>query len=230
MNKPNVLPISDKGEIVLPFGLLLHVRAPNASNTFPKNRYKERLQKKGSWIGMPKSGTPPPLNLGSPRTGRTAESGQPLSPSTLSPGSPRSLYSAHGSPLIEKPTVRPVNDAEILADAQPQSSEAPPDPASPITAIPQYPPSPPKSSPKHGRDASKSFFSNLMASKSSHRLHSPERNGIHIERQTNSRASSKERNPYMTSKGRGSTPDLPRAGQRRHGKHQTIIVRDRKLM
>ncbi|KAL9113729.1 MAG: hypothetical protein Q9227_002174 [Pyrenula ochraceoflavens] len=166
---------------------------------------------------MPKSGTPPSLNLGSPRKGKISETGQPLSPSTLSPGSPRSIYSAPGSPMNEKTTVRAVTDTEVLPEPEQESREEPTDPSSPITAIPQYPPSPPKTSPKHGRDPSKSFFSNLMASKSSHRLHSPERNGNHVEKQSNSRASSRDRVPYTNPKARGSTPDLPRAGQRRHG-------------
>ncbi|KKY28090.1 putative rho gtpase activator [Phaeomoniella chlamydospora] len=76
-----------------------------------------------------------------------------------------------------------------------------------ITAIPQYPPSP-KSSLKHGREPSKSFFSNLMATKSAQRLESPERNGDeHSENGPKSRTSSKERNNY-TRHTRGSTTDL----------------------
>src|SRR6202007_2375695 len=71
-------------------------------------------------------------------------------------------------------------------------------PSSPrITAMPELPPSPVPQSPKHGRETSKNFFSNLMASKSSHKLQSSETNiSEAVEKSTanaRSRASSKDR-------------------------------------
>lgn len=90
-----------------------------------------------------------------------------------------------------------------------ESSNGPVSPR--ITAMPEFPPSPGKNSPKHAREPSKSFFSNLMASKSSHRLHSPEASIAEVSEKpsTRSRASSKDRSLYSVQR-QESTPDLPR--------------------
>lgn len=164
---------------------------------------------------MPKSGSvPASLNLGSSKPGRSPDMAQQLSPSTLSPASPRSP-SAQGSPYGEKPTVRQVAQSDMGSEDDSRSTEDLSGPVSPpITAIPQYPPSPKTSPKQHGREPSKSFFSNLMASKSSHRLQSPERSGNRGPNQNGSRASSKERGLYSNPKARGSTPDLSRSDQR----------------
>ncbi len=87
-------------------------------------------------------------------------------------------------------------------------------PSSPkITAIPEFPPSPVPQSPKHGRDPSKGFFSNLMASKSSHKLHASETSLVEAAEKpgARSRASSKDRSLYSIKK-QGSTPELPKGG------------------
>lgn len=165
---------------------------------------------------MPKSGSvPSSLNLGPSKPNRPPDTAQQLSPSTLSPTSPRSPPSAQGSPYGDKPTVRQVARSDIGSEEERKSAEELSNPASPpITAIPQYPPSPKTSPKQHGREPSKSFFSNLMASKSSHRLQSPDRSGTRGPTQNSSRASSKERGMYSNSKARGSTPDLSRPPQR----------------
>lgn len=77
-----------------------------------------------------------------------------------------------------------------------------------LTSLPPFPSSP-KSAPKHVRDPSKSFFSNLKASKSSNRVH-------HMEptiRQVPEESSQDMQEPpphnfYSVNKGSGSTPDL----------------------
>jgi hypothetical protein len=137
-----------------------------------------------------------------------------LTASTLSPTSPSSPQSPGSVPT--SPMLRDFSMGRNKAGKDKVKIEASKQadtngPTSPtISAIPQYPESPP-GSPKHARDPSKSFFSNLMASKSSHRLQSPDRNGTGVsERATSkSRASSKDRTLYSL-RNRGSTPDLPK--------------------
>lgn len=80
--------------------------------------------------------------------------------------------------------------------------------------MPEFPPSPAPQSPKHGRDMSKGFFSNFMASKSSHKLQPSEANiqeGAE-KADARSRASSKDRSLHSVKK-QESTPELPRLGQ-----------------
>jgi hypothetical protein len=159
---------------------------------------------------MPKSSAPPSLNLNGAKENTQTDSLRPLSPSTLSPRSSRSPGSNPGSPFLKdgfEHTLGQNGTCRTMGDnAETDGSISPS-----ITAIPQYPPSPPKTSSKHSREASKSFFSNLMASKSSHRLQSLDQ----IEAETpdrdrtngRGRASSKDRVLY-SSKGKGSTSDL----------------------
>ena len=165
---------------------------------------------------MPKGQAPPALNLS---TANSKDNGlQPTTASTLSPRSPRTPGSIPGSPYLQDfiamghavtGSERPTTEGSQRAPAN--------EPMSPSVAdFTQLPSSPTRSSQKHGRDPSKSFFSNLMASKSSHRLQSPERNGAESsekqeKQRTKSRASSKDR--FHSSKARGSTPDLPKAAR-----------------
>jgi hypothetical protein len=159
---------------------------------------------------MPKSSIPPVLNLRETESGTQDDNLQRLSPSTLSPISPRSQRSNPGSPFLkesfEHPSDQNGKDRTGEGSTKNKGSISPS-----ITAIPQYPPSPPKTSPKHGRDASKSFFSNLMASKSSHRLQPLDQSGPDTADKDRTagrgRASSKDRVLY-SSKGKGSTSDL----------------------
>lgn len=81
-----------------------------------------------------------------------------------------------------------------------------------ITAMPELPPSPTGTQQtKHGREPSKSFFSNLMASKSSHKLHASETSLPEAGEKASarSRASSKDRSVRSVRR-QGSTPELPR--------------------
>ena len=154
---------------------------------------------------MPKAKTAPALDLNGAQPVGAGDGSIPLSPSTLSP------VSAH-SPRDKDFTIRTVpNQGQRSLENSGYELNGQRSP--PITAIPQYPPSPKSPPPKHGRDASKSFFSNLMASKSSGRLSSPERNSEkQSDRGTKSRGSSNERGqqPRHT---RGSMTDLTKASQ-----------------
>jgi hypothetical protein len=159
---------------------------------------------------MPKSAAPPSLNLNAAKNPTQVDSIRALSPSTLSPRSSRSPRSNPGSPFLQEGFDHTLgeNESDRVGEGGLRNNGS----ISPsITAIPQYPPSPPKSSPKHGREPSKSFFSNLMASKSSHRLQSLDQGATESadKDRTNvrGRASSKDR-VLSSSKGRSSTPDL----------------------
>jgi hypothetical protein len=139
---------------------------------------------------MPKA-APPALSLGSKTDNKSQP---PLSPSALSPVTPHTPRSPH------QQTSRPLEPVEV-------NSEQPP--GSPITAIPQFPPSPTISASKHGRDASKSLFSNLKASRSTNRLNGADQNAKASSKpDLTSRASSKDRNMYNSSRGHDSTPEL----------------------
>jgi hypothetical protein len=162
---------------------------------------------------MQRTNGPPSLNLSAAKLRPDGQ--QPLTASTLSPtssSSPQSPGSVPTSPLLKDLSMgrnKTGKDRVKIEVSRRADTNGPTSPT--ISAIPQYPESPP-GSPKHGRDPSKSFFSNLMASKSSHRLQSPDRNGTSSsERATSkSRASSKDRTLYSL-RNRGSTPDLPKA-------------------
>jgi hypothetical protein len=162
---------------------------------------------------MQRTNGPPSLNLSAAKSGPDGQ--QPLTASTLSPTSPSSPQSPGSVPT--SPMLRDFSMGRNKAGKDKVKIEASKQadtngPTSPtISAIPHYPESSPPGSPKYGRDPSKSFFSNLMASKSSHRLQSPDRNGTGVsERATSkSRASSKDRTLYSL-RNRGSTPDLPK--------------------
>jgi hypothetical protein len=161
---------------------------------------------------MQRTNGPPSLNLSAAKSRPDGQ--QPLTASTLSPTSPTSPQSSESvptSPMLRDFSMGRNKTGKDRAKTEASKRADTNGPTSPtISAIPQYPESPP-GSPKHGRDPSKSFFSNLMASKSSHRLQSPDRNGTGVsERATSkSRASSKDRTLYSL-RNRGSTPDLPK--------------------
>lgn len=162
---------------------------------------------------MPRTNGPPALNLSAAVSGDNG--GDPPTASTLSPTSPRSPRSPSsgpGSPYLHDASMgRNTVRTETIVTSDLSLRATTNGPGSPsLTAVPQYPSSPP-ASPKHGRDTSKSFFSNLMASKSSHRLQSPDRNGNEpSEKATSkSRASSKDRTLHSL-RSKISTPDLPK--------------------
>ncbi|KAL6250529.1 hypothetical protein RBB50_002831 [Rhinocladiella similis] len=163
---------------------------------------------------MPRASGLPFLNL-SPKN----EEFNGLTPATLSPhstGSPRTPGSVPGSPFLQEPPtpslMNPLSASSHDGDGNYRMG-----PNSPrITAMPEFPPSPDPvpQSPKHGRETSKGFFSNLMASKSSHKLQSSEASIPEaIEKPTGrSRTSSKDRSLHSVKK-QGSTPDLPKMAQ-----------------
>jgi hypothetical protein len=161
---------------------------------------------------MQRTNGPPSLNLSAAKSRPDGQ--QPLTASTLSPTSPRSPTSpgsVPASPFLQDSSMgqNMTGKERIITETSPRANAN--GPTSPtMSAVPQYLESPP-GSPKHGREPSKSFFSNLIASKSSHRLQSPDRNGTgSSERATSkSRASSKDRTLYSL-RNKGSTPDLPK--------------------
>ncbi|KAF7718318.1 Uncharacterized protein PECH_001093 [Penicillium ucsense] len=138
------------------------------------------------------------------------------SPDALSPLTPRSPRSLSTSPFFKGATIRPVTQesgqdtSSTIAPRSPNLSptEFEPEPNTPgFTAIPQQFPSP-KDAAKtaHGRDASKSFFGNLKAPKSSHRSQRSDSSENSTE-PPKSRGSSRDRK--MMPKPHESTPDLP---------------------
>ena len=165
---------------------------------------------------MPKNPGLPALELNS--TNSRSEGSQPLSP-PMSPRSPGSIHSSRSNP--SSPRLGDMQAMSMFAQAtngvdvptihgQPTNHTNSPQ----IQPVPISPPSPSTTASKHGRDPSKSIFSNIMASKSSHRLHSPDPSvSESADRATlKSRASSKERTLYGL-RSKGSTPDLPRMMQ-----------------
>ncbi|OQD64222.1 hypothetical protein PENPOL_c008G07298 [Penicillium polonicum] len=163
-----------------------------------------------------RTSTVPNLDLSSCKTESKKEKGSsPVTPGDHSsdgptPLTPRSPKSASSSPRFKGATIRPVmqdSDSKATSPILPLSPGAgSAEPTTPgITAIPQHFPSPKDS--KHTRDASKSFFGNLKAPKSSHksqRSDSSENSTEHPK----SRGSSRERKTPMASKQYESTPDL----------------------
>lgn len=88
--------------------------------------------------------------------------------------------------------------------------------------MPQYPPSP-KESTKHNRDPSRSFFANLKASKSSHKISNSDSSGLSADQNSKSRGSSRDRS-YPALRKNGSTSDLLEAVSR-SGKEKTEDAR-----
>ena len=77
-----------------------------------------------------------------------------------------------------------------------------------ITSLPPFPSSP-KEGPRHSREASKGFFSNLKASKSSNKVHNVEPTIRKVSEDIpRSEIDIKEARLYSLRKGPGSTPDL----------------------
>ncbi|KAF4765203.1 hypothetical protein N7455_004557 [Penicillium solitum] len=163
-----------------------------------------------------RTSTVPNLDLSSCKTESKKEKGSsPVTPGDHSsdgptPLTPRSPKSASSSPLFKGATIRPVmqdSDSKATSPTLPLSpATGSAEPTTPgLTAIPQHFPSPKDS--RHTRDASKSFFGNLKAPKSSHksqRSDSSENSTEHPK----SRGSSRERKTPMASKQYESTPDL----------------------
>ncbi|KAF3481819.1 Rho GTPase activator Bem2 [Arthroderma uncinatum] len=120
-------------------------------------------------------------------------------------------------------TIRPVTSTSNIANEQTNTNsqetenttnkvEQPMTPG--ITAIPQYPPSPQPGN-RHARDPSKSFFSNLKASRSTQRIHLSDASSGHSgeEKSSMSRGSSRDRAGRGLTQTRTQTspkPDSPK--------------------
>lgn len=154
---------------------------------------------------MPKATGLPSLNLSASKNHADSTA---LSPQSV--GSPQSPRSAPPTPRLQTAPASMMQQSIFAPDSPPQDRTGPLSPR--ITAMPDVPASP--SSPKpnqHARDPSKSFFSNLVASKSSHKLNSSDSSLAEPgeKQHARSRASSKDRSLHSIRK-QGSTPELPR--------------------
>ncbi|KAJ9491988.1 hypothetical protein VN97_g1248 [Penicillium thymicola] len=163
-----------------------------------------------------RTSTVPNLDLSSCKTESKKEKvSSPVTPGDHgsdgpTPLTPRSPKSASSSPLFKGATIRPVvqdSDSKPTSPILPLSpGTGSAEPTTPgLTAIPQHFP-PPKDS-RHTRDASKSFFGNLKAPKSSHKSQHSDSSDNSTEH-PKSRGSSRERKTPMASKQYESTPDL----------------------
>lgn len=174
----------------------------------------------------------PNLDLSPSTLEAGAKISSPLTPGAqssdgLSPLTPHSPKSSSSSPLFKGATIRPVTqDSNPTPNSpsfpvSPTVATEPPTPG--FTAIPPYPPSP-RETPKHTRDASRSFFSGLKAPKYSHKAQRSDSSGNSAEK-PKSRGSSRDRRAQVSSKLYESSPDLPGAvSQRENGGYQLNIV------
>ena len=137
----------------------------------------------------------------------------PVSSAITSPTEPRSRSISPRSPGYRQETPNSTEaDTEIYsqANSEPQSTRDPP--GSPnLTSLPPFPSSP-KSTPKHLREQSKSFFANLKASKSSNKVHTMESTIRQVnDDATRSEKDLREHGMYSLRKNTGSTPDLSKS-------------------
>lgn len=138
----------------------------------------------------------------------------PVSSTITSPTEPRSRSISPTSTAYQKDTPdRTEADTKIYsqANSEPQSTRDPP--GSPnLTSLPPFPSSP-KSTPKHLRDQSKSFFANLKASKSSNKVHAMESTirQVSDDDATRSEKDLRDHGMYSLRKNTGSTPDLSKS-------------------
>lgn len=137
----------------------------------------------------------------------------PVSSAITSPTEPRSRSVSPRSPGYRQDTPGSTEaDTETYsqANSEPQSTSDPP--GSPnLTSLPPFPSSP-KSTPKHLRDQSKSFFANLKASKSSNKVHTMESTIRQVtDDATRSEKDLREHGMYSLRKNTGSTPDLSKS-------------------
>ena len=142
----------------------------------------------------------------------TPNTASPVSSAVTSPTDPRSRSPSPSSPFRQQgsgalPRAGSRDDTEPGIKHQPLV-----DPASPtLTSLPPFPSSP-KNTPKHIRDQSKSFFSNLKASKSSNKIHHMEPTIRQVSQDTTrSLNEPKENSLYSLRKSPGSTPDLSKS-------------------
>lgn len=152
--------------------------------------------------------TVPNLDLSSFSLDKDVKKSSPLTPDGQGPLTPHTSISSPTSPCDTEPAVRPATqDSGGKSDSPSFTGSSPTTNFNPsLTAIPQYPPSP-KDSPKHNREASKSFFANLKAPKSSHRVQKSDSSG-HLPDKPKSCGGSRDRRTQILSKPYESSPDL----------------------
>lgn len=119
-------------------------------------------------------------------------------------GSPTDFESDSPSPVGAKP----INDGGVDVPIAPRpTNEAQPN-SPDFTSLPPFPSSP-KDVPKHTREGSRGFFSNLKASKSSNKVHHVEPTIRQVSEETpRSNIDLTEDTIYLMRKSSGSTPDL----------------------
>ena len=151
---------------------------------------------------------PQALSLG------TTNSPSPVSSAITSPTEPRSRSISPKSPVHHQNTAdgngMAAGGYSSVSNGEPHSTISPP--GSPnLTSLPPFPASP-KSTPKHLRDQSKSFFSNLKASKSSNKVNTVESTIRQVSDITSrNENASQEQGMYSLRNNTGSTPDLSKS-------------------
>ena len=146
------------------------------------------------------------LSIGIPNTP------SPVSSTITSPTEPRSRSTSPNSPgrrQISADRTGSDTRAYPRSNGEPYSTTDPP--GSPnLTSLPAFPSSP-KNTPKHLRDQSRSFFSNLKASKSSNRVHTIEPTIRQVSNDVKTNKDSRGHEMYSLRKNTGSTPDLSKS-------------------
>lgn len=137
----------------------------------------------------------------------------PVSSAITSPTEPRSRSISPRSPLPPYHTPdRTEGYSGVHAKANGQQQSTVDAPGSPnLTSLPPFPSSP-KSTPKHIREQSRSFFSNLKASKSTNKVNTMEPTIRQVSNDTTgSNKDSGDHGLYSLRKHTGSTPDLSKS-------------------
>ena len=146
------------------------------------------------------------LSIGIPNTP------SPVSSTVTSPTEPRSRSTSPRSPRRRRGSsgrMRLDTRAQPRSNGEPYSTIDPP--GSPdLTSLPEFPSSP-KNTPKHLRDQSRSFFSNLKASKSSNKVHTIEPTIRQVSNDAMTSKDSRGHEMYSLRKNTGSTPDLSKS-------------------
>lgn len=143
----------------------------------------------------------------------TPNTPSPVSSAITSPTEPRSRSISPKSPVHRQNTPDRAKADRGLYEHSDGELQYPIDPpGSPnLTSLPAFPSSP-KSNSRHLRDQSKSFFSNLKASKSSNRVHAVESTIRQVSDDTRrSNKDPREKGMYSLQKNTGSTPDLSKS-------------------
>ncbi|EAS28799.3 rho GTPase activator [Coccidioides immitis RS] len=168
-----------------------------------------------------KSSRAPTLSLGQSNFSDNSKSPLPLnSPNPTTPLTPISPLSSTGS-TFKGATIRPVTARSNLGSEKSASGARSPGtsistdngdiPQTPdITAIPPFPSSPRDTS-KHGRDTSKSFFTNFKASRSTNKVHISDTSLGRPEEKPVSRGSSKDRIVHKSKGHNNSSSSLAKA-------------------